>query len=791
MDDFDFDDMAAFDAPTAADDVLGEELAGLRRELLALEVPPRHAAASLDRWADEYAQLPSGRTAAQLAHAWGNLQAVLVDAGGDSDDGGWGRVRRAAALGLQGLLGRPEWASLHTEFAEEVLPLLADAGARPRAARVRRMREAAMRLAALARHAAGTPHAWRLARLVSMAYPHYRGGWMGRYGREVTPARLIAMTHALLDTLGAGPDRPVVIGYDSRVHADELAALLAETALGRGVPVHLAATAVPTPALLHYQREALGGQAAGVLMCTASRRPVRDPVTGQYTGHPWQGVRAYGADGLPVADPMVSMRAMQTLLEPRLPWAVSADVTMIDPTDAYLVHTLHALGHPVHTRDGAVSAREALRAYWTRPGARIVVDGLHGAARGCLERVCAELALPVEAVHAAPDPLFGALIAADPVPGNLEALSRAVKAARDGAGPRIGIAFDADGDRFGVVDEHGALLTPDAVAALCADFLLTEGYRGVPGAVLRTREAGHALSRVTAQHQERVLPHPVAPESAYHRYAGEVSAPEAAEAFATLPEGLLLAADAGGIAIGPERVFDGVRAALLVLTLCAVRRGPAGRLWRRLQARIGAGHGESAVLSVPARVAVAVVNRWLDDYERPGMPSLAGCTVRGVGGERDVLAEFFLVDSDGQPAYLLLRADPEGPQVCVYAEAIAAQRRQRLLATVRERVEVALHEAVRRADSLWSMVDLLVEVPVEGGPIWRFLGTLADHVYARLQELARPGQEAPALLRLLTERLRAVSPERAAALAVAGYPVAAVPRPAPPIPHVHWEPDDR
>ena len=76
-------------------------------------------------------------------------------------------------------------------------------------------------------------------------------------------------------------------------------------------------------------------------------------------------------------------------------------------------------------------------------------------------------------------------------------------------------------------------------------------------------------------------------------------------------------------------------------------------------------------------------------------------------------------------------------------------------------------------------------------PGWRFPGTLAEQVYSRLQELARPGLEAPALLRLITERLRAVSPERATALALAAYPVAATPRAAPPIPHVHWESEDR
>ncbi|MHB9110400.1 MAG: phosphohexomutase domain-containing protein [Armatimonadota bacterium] len=835
---------------------LWEALAQARRDLVRAGVdgqpPPRAALAVLDRWPDDLARLPDGAvTVERTTQAWGNLQLILVDGGHDRGDlnheAAWRRVRRSAELAFLALFDRPEWGALREDLREEILPYLAGAVLELRWGRLLRCRDAIRRLELLSRRVSGQPQAWRIMRIIEAAYPDIdQAGWRGRAGEEVTERRLRAMVQAIAECLRADGlgTLPVIVGYDSRVHADYLARLAAEVLSTQGQPVHLCARDAPTAALVSHLTGTLGiGGAAGIIVCTASSLPVKETGTVRYTGHEYQGLRYLTPAGtLPTAawSRGVSRRTAELLLNAEAPSrAQPGGVTVIAPWTDYEDGLLAAAHYPLIDGEGEKRpAREVMQAYWQAPDALVILDAMYGSTRGTLQALCDELRLPCEVHHTIHDPLFGELAAASPEPPQISELASRVREMRAERRPLIGIALDADGDRAGIVDENGNYLSGGTVLTLLADFLLNEAYPGEPGLIIRTREVTRALDRLVEQpeYADRVIAppdHKTLPAylqaPGYRQLAGDPAqlhgrglyvARDAAEAARlSFPDEerqrerwaqgestpaeyqrlvhlqldrLLLTGDSRGglLGLGHAPYPDGIFTALLVLQLCAVRQAPIGALWRELRDRLDAPHVDRLRLHAPHEVKRELVNRFMRQFERRG-EELAGCTVRFVGGVRDSFIEWALTDPAGAPAYCTITAVDDLPLVRAVAEAPTPEVTHRLLMTVAHELEALIIHELRRAQHPWTVIDIIAELQLPPAALADLPGTfncrIAEQAYARLQELARPGLEAPDLLRFVTDRLSEFQPEKAQALSACRLtdprPAAQSPRP----PRIKWE----
>lgn len=86
---------------------------------------------------------------------------------------------------------------------------------------------------------------------------------------------------------------------------------------------------------------------------------------------------------------------------------------------------------------------------------KVVVDPMYGSGAGYLDRLLIELGCEVKTINNYRDPLFGGLIP-EPTDTGLADLKRSVVH----YGYDLGLGLDADGDRFGVVDEQGILSIP-------------------------------------------------------------------------------------------------------------------------------------------------------------------------------------------------------------------------------------------------------------------------------------------------------------------------------------------
>lgn len=151
------------------------------------------------------------------------------------------------------------------------------------------------------------------------------------------------------------------------------------------------------------------------------------------------------------------------------------------------IQALRALGEQSHAIASARGARTAkkvqadylaalLGAYAGEEELRVAWDAGNGAAGEVMSALIAKLPGKHLALNAAIDGTFPAHHPDPTVPENLEQLIATVRSQKCD----LGIAFDGDGDRIGVVDDEGTILWGDQLLALLARDVLQER----PGATI-------------------------------------------------------------------------------------------------------------------------------------------------------------------------------------------------------------------------------------------------------------------------------------------------------------------
>ncbi len=279
-------------------------------------------------------------------------------------------------------------------------------------------------------------------------------GWRAVIADEFTFDAVRQAARALSTVLWRESDRGrpcVVVGYDRRFESDEFARAATEEFIRQGVDVLFSRSAVPTPVISYTTRES--NSVAG-LMITASHNP---PM--------FNGIKIKSRHG--GAAPTSLLRAVEAEISSDQPSRASSEfgqITEIDPLPAYL----DRIGRQIDL----TALREA--------GLTIVVDAMYGCAAGLLPRLIGEGPTQIIEINTVHNPLFPGISGPEPVDRNLGRLKKVVG---DG-GANIGIGFDGDGDRIGVVNELGEYLSAQHVFALLTRYVLH--YRSRPGPIVKS-----------------------------------------------------------------------------------------------------------------------------------------------------------------------------------------------------------------------------------------------------------------------------------------------------------------
>ncbi|MGB4699866.1 MAG: phosphoglucomutase/phosphomannomutase family protein [Parasynechococcus sp.] len=469
-------------------------------------------------------------------------------------------------------------------------------------------------------------------------------GWRGVLGVDITVERLLPVATAAAQELAhrapEGLDsRTVVIGYDRRFLAPELAEAIAAAVRGCELEPLLTDTAVPTPACSWAVVER---QALGALVITASHNPPE-----------WLGLKIKGPFGGSVEGDFTA--AVERRLDAGgITMPIQAEVARFPGRDEHLNGLRRKLDlAPI------MAGLKAMKL-------KVIVDPMHGSAAGCISDLFGPAGAGwIEEIRSERDPLFGGH-PPEPLAPYLQQLIAAVRASTAAGTPAVGLVFDGDGDRIAAIDETGRFCSTQLLMPLLIDHLARA--RALPGSIVKT-VSGSDLMRLVAEAQGRdVLELAVG----FKYIAAEMLTGDV----------LIGGEESGGVGFGmhlPER--DALYAAVLVLEALVEGGQPLGARLTALQDQHG---GASHYDRLDLRLANMEARQRLEQI-------LAKATPKAVAGEavQEVIRTDGIKLRMGPSHWLMLRFSGTEPLLRLYCEGPDPDRVQAVLAWAQHFAEAA------------------------------------------------------------------------------------------------------
>jgi len=308
-------------------------------------------------------------------------------------------------------------------------------------------------------------------------------GWRGILGVDFTLERLLKVAAASAQELANVKEKKnnkIIIGYDRRFLAEEMAEAVASAVRGVDLEPLLASSSLPTPSCSWgiVQENALGG-----LVITASHNPSE-----------WLGLKIKGPFGGSVDSSFTD--SVQKRLE-----AGGISIPIEGSTERIDLREQHLLGLSQKFDIPLIS--DGLR----KLGVKIFVDPMHGSAAGCMTELFGSdgHGLIFE-IRTKRDPCFGGH-PPEPMKAYLTQLIKKVQDSCLDGQLSIGLVFDGDGDRIAAIDEKGRYCNTQLLMPVLIDHLAR--VKNMPGCVVKT-VSGSDLMRLVAEDLGReVLEKPV------------------------------------------------------------------------------------------------------------------------------------------------------------------------------------------------------------------------------------------------------------------------------------------
>ena len=390
----------------------------------------------------------------------------------------------------------------------------------------------------------------KLLSLISNPVKFGTDGWRGVLGVDFTLERLLPVVVASAQELAyiSPPEidsRKIIIGYDRRFLAYEMAETIASAIRACDLEPLLADSSVPTPAC---SWAVVNHQALGALVITASHNPPE-----------WLGLKIKSYLGGSVEGDFT--KAVEKRLE------LGSKIIPIEGKTPRFDCRKEHLNYLRSQFDinSIVRGIEEI-------GLKIIVDPMHGSAAGCIRELLGEEENGfIQEIRSSHDPFFGGN-PPEPLAKYINQLIDLVKDSASKGKPALGLVFDGDGDRIAAVDEDGSYCSTQLLIPLLIDHLVR--VKNYPGCIVKT-VSGCDLMRLVAEDLGRdVLEMPVG----FKYIAKEMLSKDV----------LIGGEESGGIGFGfhiPER--DALFTSLVLLEAISSAREPLGKKLNSMQNRFG------------------------------------------------------------------------------------------------------------------------------------------------------------------------------------------------------------
>lgn len=303
------------------------------------------------------------------------------------------------------------------------------------------------------------------------------GGWRAIIGDDFTRENINIVGQAIADMLGADgkTDRPIMIGYDRRFLSESASRWISEVFAANGFKVLLMKRSAPSPLVMYIVKKM--GLWCG-LEITASHNPPE-----------YDGIKVIVEEGrdapLEVTERIEEFIAKGSEVR-RMDFSLGLEKGLVEymknPFNGYIDDILSVLD------------TKAIR----ERGLRILFDPMHGSGIYPLEAILNTCRVTLDRINFNRDALFEGGYPA-PSEDTLKDLSyRVVKGGYD-----MGIAFDGDGDRLGVISPSGRYVSMNEILSMLYWYLHEK--KGWKGPVVKNSCTTVILDRMAESFKEECI----------------------------------------------------------------------------------------------------------------------------------------------------------------------------------------------------------------------------------------------------------------------------------------------
>ncbi len=293
------------------------------------------------------------------------------------------------------------------------------------------------------------------------------GGWRAVIGADFIERNIRLVAEGICDlvTENNKADKPIMIGYDHRFLSDVAARWMAEVFAARGISVWFMNRSAPTPLVMHT-----------VKVC---RLYYGVEITASHNPASYNGIKLIVEEGRDA--PLEVTERLEHLIDAigdrpiaTVPFDKACEQGLVqyrkNPFNRFIDDILSVLNV------------EAIRDH----GARVLFDPMYGSGTYPLLVILCTARCTVDMIHNTRDAHFGGNLPAPSVKG-LEELRTRVQA----GGYELGIAFDGDGDRLGILDRNGRYISANEILVMLYWYL--HEIKGWKGPVVRNLATTHML----------------------------------------------------------------------------------------------------------------------------------------------------------------------------------------------------------------------------------------------------------------------------------------------------------
>ncbi|MBQ7347595.1 MAG: phosphoglucomutase/phosphomannomutase family protein [Clostridia bacterium] len=309
------------------------------------------------------------------------------------------------------------------------------------------------------------------------------GGWRGIIGDDFIKSNIQRVTYGicLLAQEEQKTDKPIVIGYDRRFLSETSMHWISEVLTGMGFETILMERSTPTPLIMFLVQHM--GLHYGIEV-TASHNP-----------SDYNGMKLIVDEGRDA--PLETTARLEALIAQ----GMNDEIPTLSETEAKekgLVTYMHSPFNDFVDHILSKLNQEAIK----KRGLRILFDPMHGSGIYPLMVIMHSMRCTVDLIHENKDAYFGGGTPAPTATRLMDLRNRVVDGGYD-----LGIAFDGDGDRLGVVDKDGSYI--DANQILCLLYNYLRGFKGWTGPVVRNLATTHMLDRIAESYGEQCYEVPI------------------------------------------------------------------------------------------------------------------------------------------------------------------------------------------------------------------------------------------------------------------------------------------